>query len=91
MELILDLGNEDAQEWLDEHLSERGLSIGDVIAAASGLVPRRKGDRLYGYGRGAGDRPIVVVFSRGERGWRPRTAWPMNEVEERWWRRHGGG
>ena len=91
MELILDLGDEDEQEWLDGHLGERGLGIEDVLAAASSLVPRRKGDRLFGYGRGVGGRPIVVVFSKNQRAWRPRTAWPMNEVEWRWWRRHGGG
>ena len=90
MELLLDLGDEPGQEWLERHLGERGLSIEDVLLAASVVVPRRKGDRLYGYGRGVGDRPIVVVFSRGQRGWRPRTAWPMNQVEERWWRGHGG-
>ncbi len=90
MELVLDLGDEPDQEWLEHHLGERGLSIEDVLLAASALVPRRKGDRLYGYGRGAGDRPIVVVFSRSQRGWRPRTAWRMNQVEERWWRGHGG-
>jgi hypothetical protein len=90
VELVLDLGDEDDQAWLDDHLGERGLSIDDVLLAASALWPRRKGDRLYGYGRGVGDRPIVVVFSRSPRGWRPRTAWPMNQVEERWWRGHGG-
>jgi hypothetical protein len=53
-------------------------------------VLRRKGDRLYGYGRGGGGRPIVVVMQQRAHGWRPRTAWPMNDTEEQWWRRHGG-
>jgi hypothetical protein len=88
--LVLDLGDAEAQERLDLHLSQRGLSVDDVVAAAEFLVPRRKGDRLYGYGRGAGDRPIVVVLRRVRRRWRPLTAWQMDEIEERWWRRHGG-
>jgi hypothetical protein len=91
LELVLDLGDEDDQEWLDDHLNERGLSIEDVVLAATASVLRRKGDRLYGYGRGVGDRPIVVVFSRSQHGWRPRTAWQMDQMEERWWRKHGGG
>lgn len=90
VELVLDLGDADDQGWLEDHLAERGLSIEDVIAAVSYLVPRRKGNRLYGYGRGLGGRPIVVVFSAGSGGWRPRTAWQMDDVEDRWWRRHGG-
>jgi hypothetical protein len=90
VELVLDLGDEEDQEWLDDHLNERGLSIEDVVCAATFLVPRRKRDRLYGYGRGVSDRPIVVVLSAGPHGWRPRTAWPMDEVEKQWWRRHGG-
>lgn len=90
MELILDLGDEDDQDRLDLHLGERGLGLEDVIAVAAAMIGRRKGSRLYGYGRGVGGRPIVVVFSQALTGWRPRTAWPMDDVEERWWRRHGG-
>ena len=90
MELVLDLGDEDDQESLDDHLARRGLSIEDVVSAATRIVARRKGARLFGYGRGLGGKPIVVVFSRGRNGWRPRTAWPMDDVEERWWLRHGG-
>lgn len=90
MELTLDLGNVDDEERLEAHLMERGLTIEDVIAAAELIVPRRKGSRLYGYGRSAGGQPIVVVFAAVSNGWRPRTAWPMDEVEVRWWRKHGG-
>lgn len=90
MWLVLDLGDDDDVEALDVHLAERGLGIGDVLAAASEVVPRRKGDRLYAYGRGIGGRPIVIVFRRTGSGWRPRTAWPMDDVEVRWWRRQGG-
>ena len=90
MELILDLGTEEDIEWLGAHVAERGLTIEDVVAVAEFLVPRRKGSRLYGYGRGVGGQPIVVVFEAGRNGWRPRTAWQMDEVETRWWRKHGG-
>ena len=90
MRLLLDLGTESDIDALDAHLAERGLSVEDVLAAAEGIVPRRKGDRLYAYGRGLGERPIVVVMARSGSGWRPRTAWPMDDTEERWWRRHGG-
>jgi hypothetical protein len=90
VELILDLGDDEDQERLGDHLAGRGLSVEDVISAAESIVARRKGSRLYGYGRGVGGRPIVVVFSKSRYGWRPRTAWPMDDVEERWWRRHGG-
>jgi hypothetical protein len=90
VDLVLDLGDEDDQEWLADHLARRGLMIEDVVTAAADIVARRKGSRLYGYGRGLGGHPIVVVFSESPRGWRPRTAWRMDDVEERWWRRHGG-
>jgi hypothetical protein len=75
---------------LEGHLAERGLSVEDVLAAAEMVVPRRKGPRLYAYGRSLGGGPIVVVLARRGSGWRPRTAWPMDLMEERWWRRHGG-
>jgi hypothetical protein len=88
--LILDLGDDDDQVWLEDHLAIRGLTIEDVVSAAAVIVARRKGSRLYGYGRGRGGRLIVVVFSKTRHGWRPRTAWPMDDVEERWWRNHGG-
>jgi hypothetical protein len=88
--LILDLGTDDEQDELELHLAEKGLSLEDVLAAADRVVPRRKGSRLYAYGRGVGGRPIVVVLSLRRGAWKPRTAWVMDEVEERWWRRHGG-
>lgn len=90
MQLDLDLGDDDDFEALEEHLGERGLGVDDILAASGALVPRRKGDRLYAYGRGVGGRPIVIVVQRRGSGWRPRTAWPMDDVELRWWRRHGG-
>lgn len=90
MQLILDLGEESEIERLDVHLAERGLSVDDVLAAAQWVLPRRKGDRLYAYGRGLGGRPIVVVLAARGSAWRPRTAWPMDDVEQRWWRKHGG-
>ena len=88
--LLLDLGDDQDIEALDAHLAERSLGIDDLFAAANWVVPRRKGDRLYAYGRGAGGRPIVIVLQRRAAAWRPRTAWPMDDVELRWWRRHGG-
>jgi hypothetical protein len=88
--LLLDLGSESEVDELNAHLAERGLDVSDVLAVTERVVPRRKGDRLYAYGRGSGGRPIVVVLARRGSGWHPRTAWPMNEVEEHWWRRHGG-
>jgi len=90
VQLILDLGDDAEIDALDRHLAERGLSVEDVIAAAEWVVPRRKGRRLYAYGRGTGGRPIVIVLSAVGRTWRPRTAWPMSPVEVRWWRRQGG-
>ena len=90
MRLKLDLGDDDHVEALEAHLAERGLGVDDILAAAAGIVPRRKRDRLYAYGRGSGGRPIVIVLQRHGNAWRPRTAWPMNDVELRWWRRHGG-
>lgn len=90
MRLLLDLGDDDDIDTLDAHLAERDLSVDDLLAAANLVVPRRKGDRLYAYGRGVGGRPVVIVLQRREAGWRPRTAWPMDAVELRWWRRHGG-
>lgn len=90
MRLTLDLGDDDDIDRLAAHLGERGLGIDDILAAASAIVPRRKGDRLYAYGRGVGGRPIVIVMQRWGVRWRPRTAWPMDVVEQRWWRRHGG-
>ena len=90
MWLILEFGTDQEVDELDAHLAEKGLSVEDVIVAAEWVVPRRKGARLYAYGRGLGGRPIVVVLSaRGSR-WKPRTAWPMDDIEQRWWRRHGG-
>lgn len=90
MQLDLDFGGDDDVDALAAHLGERGLDIGDILVAAGAVVPRRKGDRLYAYGRGIGGRPIVIVMQRRVSAWRPRTAWPMNESELRWWRRHGG-
>jgi hypothetical protein len=88
--LDLDLGDDDEIDTLDAHLAERGLGIEDILAASGEVVPRRKGDRLYAYGRGVGGRPIVIVMQRRGSAWHPRTAWPMDEVELRWWRRNGG-
>lgn len=90
MRIDLDLGDDDDVDALDLHLGERGLGINDILAAADRVVPRRKGDRLYAYARGGGGRPIVIVLQRRGAVWRPRTAWPMNDVELDWWRRHGG-
>lgn len=90
VQLDLDLGRDENVDALDAHLGERGLGVDDILAAAAAVVPRRKGDRLYAYGRGAGGRPIVIVLQRRGAGWRPRTAWLMDDVELRWWRRHGG-
>ena len=86
----LDLGHEEQWDALDAHLGDHGLGIDDILVAADAVVPRRKGDRLYAYGRGVGGRLIVIVLQRLGSAWRPRTAWPMDDVEERWWRRHGG-
>lgn len=86
----LDLGDEEDQEWLEAHLARRGLSLGDVLSVAGSSIARRKGRRLYAYGRGAGGRPVVVVLMRTAIGWRPRTAWRMDNVELRWWRAQGG-
>jgi hypothetical protein len=88
--LILDLGTDEEQDELDLHLAEKGLSVDDVLAAAAWVVPRRKGSRLYAYGRGLGGRPVVVVLARRGSAWKPRTAWEMDRVEENWWRKHGG-
>lgn len=90
MSWLLDLGTEDDQERLSAHLGIRGLTIGDVLAVAEEPVGRRKGDRIYLYGRGVGARPLVVVLVRASAGWRPKTAWPMNAHERRWWLAHGG-
>lgn len=86
----LELGDGEDIASLDEHLGIRGLGVDDILAAADAVVPRRKGDRLFAYGRGLGGRPIVIVLQRRGSAWRPRTAWPMDDVEHRWWRRHGG-
>ena len=86
----LDLGDEDDVDALDHHLGEHGLDIDDILVATELVVPRRHGDRLYAYGRGVGGRPIVIVLQRQGSAWRPRTAWPMDNVERDWWRRHGG-
>jgi hypothetical protein len=90
MWLVLDLGDEEDLEYLDAHLAERGLRVGDLVAAAEWIVPRRKGTRLYAYGRGIGGRPIVMVLSQYGSRWKPRTAWPMSDTEQRWWRKQGG-
>jgi hypothetical protein len=55
------------------------------------LMPESlNGRRLYAYGRGDGSQLLVVVLSKTRAGWRPRTAWEMDDVERRWWRKHGG-
>ena len=90
MRIDLDLGDEDDVDSLDDHLGEHGLGIDDVLLATELVVPRRKGDRLYAYGRGVGGRPVVIVLQRRGSAWRPRTASPMDEGERDWWRRHGG-
>jgi hypothetical protein len=90
MRLELDLGGEEEIDELAAHLAARGLGVDDVLAVADWCVPRRKGNRLYAYGRGSGGTPIVVVLGRRGTAWRARTAWPMDEIERRWWRRQGG-
>jgi hypothetical protein len=64
LRLTLDLGDDDHLDWLDVHLAGRGLSVGDILMAAQWIIPRRKGDRMYGYGRGMNGQPIVVVLSQ---------------------------
>lgn len=90
MRITLDLGDDEDQEWLDAHLAAKGLGLSDVLAVTSSSIGRRKGRRIYAYGRGLGGRPVVVVLMHTGMGWRPRTAWSMDEVEQRWWRAHGG-
>ena len=90
MRITLDLGDDDDQEWMDAHLATKGLGLRDVLAVTTSSVARRKGSRPYAYGRGLGGRPVVVVLMQTGIGWRPRTAWRMDEVEQRWWREHGG-
>ena len=104
MELVWTSAMRMTRQWLDDHLSERGLSIEDVVCVASFLVPRRKGATgLDGYGRGVSDRPIVVQNSAqghvaGARGRRGRMH-PADGVADgsrgrrgRWmtWRSDGG-
>lgn len=90
MELVLDLGSELDMERLEAHLAERGLTLEDVLTVAEWAVPRKKGDRMYAYGRGLGGRLVVVVLAERGGSWRPRTAWQMDATEERWWRKQGG-
>lgn len=90
VDLDLDFGSDDEFEALVQHLGERALGADDVVEALTYAVLRRKGSRIFGYGRAVGGQPIVVVLAeRGSR-WRPKTAWPMNTKEQRWWREHGG-
>jgi hypothetical protein len=88
--ITLDWGNEGEQEWLEAHLAARGLGLGEYLSVAGYGIARRKGRRLYAYGRGSGGSPVVVVLMRTSIGWRPRTAWRMDDVELRWWRGQGG-
>lgn len=90
MRIQVDLGDDEDQERLETHLGRRGLGLPDVLAIAGDAVARRKGRRLYAYGRGDGSQLIVVVLARTRAGWRPRTAWQIDEVERRWWRAQGG-
>lgn len=90
MRLDLDLGTASDVEWLESHLAERGLGIADVYAAAPRAIIRRKGNRMYAYGRATSGLPIVVVLAERRGRWRPRTAWPMNTAERRWWKDQGG-
>jgi hypothetical protein len=86
----VDFGDEDDQRHLAEHLAERGLWVGDVEAVAAEAIGRRKGDRMFLFGRGEDGLPVVVVAARASSGWRPVTAWPMSLAERRWWRARGG-
>ena len=90
MQIDLDIGDDDDIDALNDHIGEHGLGIDDILVAADTVVPRRKGDRIYAYGRGIGGRPIVIVLERRGARWRPHTAWPMGAEELRWWRRQGG-
>lgn len=86
----IDLGGLDTQEALESHLAERGISVDDIWSVAADGVPRRKGDRIYLFGRATDGEPIVAVLAPAKEGWRPRTAWVMDDRERRWWRKHGG-
>lgn len=90
MRIQLDLGDDEDQERLEIHLGNRGVTLADVVAVARAAVPRRKGRRLFAYGRGDGSQLLVVVLGKTGAGWRPRTAWEMDDVERRWWRKQGG-
>ena len=86
----IELGESDEQDRLEAHLSQRGISADDIWSAAADCIPRRKGSRIYLFGRADTREPIVVVLARTRNQWRPRTAWVMDERERRWWRSHGG-
>ena len=90
MRIRVDFGDDEDQERVEIHLARRGLGLVDVLAVAEDAVARRKGSRLYAYGRGDGSQPMVVVLSKTRAGWKPRTAWEMDDVERRWWRKQGG-
>lgn len=90
MRIRIDLGDDGDQAHLEAHLAQRGLGISDVLAVAEAAVARRKGRRVYAYGRGDGSQLVVVVLRITGIGLRPMTAWEMDDVERRWWRRHGG-
>jgi hypothetical protein len=90
MRWSLDLGGLDQQDAVAAHLGRRGISLEDVFAVAGDCVPRRKGNRILLFGRATDGTPLVVLVARSEGGWRPRTAWVMDERERRWWRARGG-
>lgn len=86
----VDFGSEDDQRHLEDHLAVRGLWLGDIDAVASDAIGRRKGDRMFLFGRAEDGRPTVVVTVDARGAWRPVTAWPMSLAERRWWRARGG-
>lgn len=86
----VDFGNDEEQQQLAEHLAERGLWMADMQFVAENAVGRRKGDRMFLFGRGEGGLPLVMVATRVGNAWRPLTAWAMSLGERRWWRARGG-
>ena len=86
----IEFGGLAEQDRLEAHLSTRGISIDDIVSAAANAIPRRKGSRIYLFGRAQSGEPIVVVLTPAGKQWHPGTAWVMDSRERRWWLSHGG-